>query len=64
MQRKQPYPDSEKTVGGGLLSGASMAAAGAMIGPEIAGAVGTSALGGPIGLGVGAVVGLAAYLLN
>jgi hypothetical protein len=41
-----------------------MASAGAMIGPEIAGAVGTSALGGPIGLGVGAVVGLAAYLLS
>jgi hypothetical protein len=65
MQKEQPrYPEPEKTVGGGLLSGASMAAAGAVIGPEIASAVGTSALGGPIGLGIGAVVGLGAYLLS
>jgi hypothetical protein len=59
MQKKQHYPEPEKTVGGGLLSGASMAAAGAQVGTAVSPGMGT--LVGGLG---GAIVGLGAYLLS
>lgn len=60
QQKKVYMPKPEKTAGGGLLSAASMGAAGAIIGPELSAA---EAAGG-YGLAIGAIVGLGAYLLS
>lgn len=53
----------EKTAGGAIMSSASMAASGAMVGSVLAGATAGSALPG-IGTAVGAVAGLAGYLFS
>ena len=57
-QRPLPQED-EKTVGGGIMSTGTMAATGAMVGSVVAPGPGTA-----IGMGFGAVVGLAGYLFG
>lgn len=65
MMKEQPQP--EKTAGGALASGAAMGMAGMQVGGMLSaeGALlAGSAMAGPVGLGVGAAVGMAAYLLS
>jgi hypothetical protein len=57
QQKKNEIKKPGPTAGGAILSGASMAAAGF-------GMLEGTALGGPAGAGIGAVVGLAGYLLS
>ncbi len=57
-QRPLPQED-EKTVGGGIMSTATMAASGAMVGSLFGPGPGTA-----IGLGVGAAAGLGMYLFG
>lgn len=66
MDKKRPAPPG-KSAGGALASGASMGMAGMQVGGMLAaegGLLAGSAMAGPVGLGIGAAVGLGSYLFS